>query len=65
MLCCKGQLLHWCQLCMQALVFYSRLADEDGQTTPEVWTRLAGCHQALGSHNAAADILLKILGGAI
>ena len=49
--------------CLQALVFYSRLAEHPRQSTPEVWSKLAGCHQALGSYEAAVGILHKILGG--
>ncbi len=44
-------------------MYYSRLAEHPRQSTPEVWGRLAGCHQALGSYDAAVGIFLKILGG--
>ena len=48
---------------MQALVYYSKLAEHPGQSMPEVWSKLAGCHQALGNYDAAVGIFLKILGG--
>ena len=48
---------------MQALVYYSRLAEHPRQSTPEVWSRIAGCHQAVGSYEAAVGTFLKILGG--
>lgn len=54
-----------CDLALQAVVFYERLAEQPEQSTPEVWGRLAGCHQALGNYDSAVGIYLKILGGAV
>lgn len=48
---------------LQALTYYSRLAEHPRQSTPEVWSKVAGCHQALGSYDAAVGTFLKILGG--
>ncbi len=48
---------------MQALAFYDRLAEGHAQSMPEVWSRLAGCHQALGNYDAAVGAHLKVLEG--
>ena len=48
---------------MQALASYDRLAEASGQSMPEVWSRLAGCHQALGNYDASVGAYLKILEG--